>query len=88
MGLLAGIESPDALRKLSRPELRTVADELRAELIRVGSEVGGHFAGSLGTVELTVALHYLLDTPRDRGGLGRRPPGLRAQGADRPARRA
>ena len=66
MGLLAGIESPDALRKLSRPELRTLADELRAELIRVGSEVGGHFAGSLGTVELTVALHYLLDTPRDR----------------------
>src|SRR4030095_1740509 len=66
MGLLAGIESPDALRKLSRPELHTVANELRAELIRVGSEVGGHFAGSLGTVELTVALHYLLDTPRDR----------------------
>ncbi len=66
MGLLAGIESPEALRKLARPELHTVANELRAELIRVGSEVGGHFAGSLGTVELTVALHYLLDTPRDR----------------------
>ena len=43
-----------------------MADELRAELIRVGSEVGGHFAGSLGTVELTVALHYLLDTPHDK----------------------
>jgi deoxyxylulose-5-phosphate synthase len=66
MGLLADIESPEALRKLARPELHTVANELRAELIRVGSEVGGHFAGSLGTVELTVALHYLLDTPRDR----------------------
>jgi len=39
---------------------------LRSELIRIGSEVGGHFAGSLGTVELTVALHYLLDTPKDR----------------------
>ena len=66
MALLTGIENPEALRKLARSELRTVADELRAELIRVGSEVGGHFAGSLGTVELTVALHYLLDTPRDR----------------------
>jgi 1-deoxy-D-xylulose-5-phosphate synthase len=54
------------LRRLGRHELRTVADELRAELIRIGSEVGGHFAGSLGTVELTVALHYLMDTPRDR----------------------
>jgi 1-deoxy-D-xylulose-5-phosphate synthase len=54
------------LRRLDRHQLRTVADELRAELIRIGSEVGGHFAGSLGTVELSVALHYLLDTPRDR----------------------
>jgi len=54
------------LRRLARPELRIVADQLRAELIRIGSEVGGHFAGSLGTVELTVALHYLLDTPHDR----------------------
>jgi len=55
-----------ALRRLARAQLSEVADELRSELIRVGSEVGGHFAGSLGTVELTVALHYLLDTPRDR----------------------
>ena len=76
-----------ALRKLSRPELRTVADELRAELIRVGSEVGGHFAGSLGTVELTVALHYRARHAARPGGLGRRPPGLRPQGADRPPRR-
>ena len=66
MALLTGIENPAALRKLERADLRSVADELRAELIRVGSEVGGHFAGSLGTVELTVALHYLLDTPHDR----------------------
>jgi 1-deoxy-D-xylulose-5-phosphate synthase len=61
MGLLAGIESPDTLRKLSRPELRTVADELRAELIRIGSEVGGHFAGSLATVS---------STPRATGSSG------------------
>ena len=66
MSLLAGITSPLALRRLAKSDLHLVADELRAELIRVGSEVGGHFAGSLGTVELTVALHYLLDTPRDR----------------------
>src|SRR5215510_15743990 len=66
MSLLARIHSPLELRRLARPELRLVADELRNELIRVGSEVGGHFAGSLGTVELTIALHYLLDTPRDR----------------------
>ncbi|MFI5315013.1 MAG: 1-deoxy-D-xylulose-5-phosphate synthase [Myxococcota bacterium] len=66
MGLLAGITSPAMLRRLARGDLGAVAHELRAELIRIGSEVGGHFAGSLGTVELTVALHYLLDTPRDR----------------------
>jgi len=66
MNLLARISSPMVLRRLARPELRIVADELRAELIRIGSEVGGHFAGSLGTVELTVALHYLMDTPHDR----------------------
>ena len=66
MSLLARITGPSVLRRLGRHELRAVADELRAELIRVGSEVGGHFAGSLGTVELTVALHYLMDTPRDR----------------------
>ncbi len=66
MSLLARITSPLVLRRLGRSDLRVVADELRAELIRIGSEVGGHFAGSLGTVELTVALHYLLDTPRDR----------------------
>jgi 1-deoxy-D-xylulose-5-phosphate synthase len=66
MAVLNRIASPLALRRLPRSELREVAEELRAELIRIGSEVGGHFAGSLGTVELTVALHYLMDTPRDR----------------------
>src|SRR5215475_11225550 len=66
MGLLFEITSPLALRRLSRSQLSEVAHELRSELIRIGSEVGGHFAGSLGTVELTIALHYLLDTPRDR----------------------
>ena len=59
-------EHPAELRKAPRSELPAIAAALRAELIRVGSESGGHFAGSLGTVELTVALHHLLDTPRDR----------------------
>ncbi len=60
------IESPRALRQLPRTALPAVVESLRAELIRVGAEQGGHFAGSLGTVELSVALHHLLDTPRDR----------------------
>jgi 1-deoxy-D-xylulose-5-phosphate synthase len=64
--LLSRIDQPEDLRRLPRGELRRVADELRAELIALGAEVGGHFAGSLGAVELTVALHYVFDTPRDR----------------------
>ena len=59
-------ENPSELRKAPRAELPAIAAALREELVRVGAEVGGHFAGSLGTVELTVALHHLLDTPRDR----------------------
>jgi 1-deoxy-D-xylulose-5-phosphate synthase len=57
---------PEDLRRLPQSALATVAEELRQELIDVGSEIGGHFAGSLGTVELTVAIHYLFDTPQDR----------------------
>jgi 1-deoxy-D-xylulose-5-phosphate synthase len=63
---LSCIEEPADLRKVPRENLREVADELRAHLIAVGSEVGGHFAGSLGTVELSVGLHFVFDTPRDR----------------------
>ena len=66
MGLLASIEEPRDLRRLDRTELPAIAAELRRELIDVGSEVGGHFAGSLGTVELTIGLHYAFETPRDR----------------------
>jgi len=60
------ILEPGDLRRLPREQLEEVARELRAELVAIGSEIGGHFAGSLGTVELSVALHYLFDTPRDR----------------------
>jgi 1-deoxy-D-xylulose-5-phosphate synthase len=66
MGLLEGIERPEDLRALPRDLLPQVADELRRHLIEVGAAVGGHFAASLGAVELSVALHYVFDTPRDR----------------------
>jgi 1-deoxy-D-xylulose-5-phosphate synthase len=66
VGLLDAISRPSDLRRLPRDTLAGVAGELRAELVRVGAQVGGHFAGSLGAVELTVALHYAFDTPRDR----------------------
>jgi len=63
---LSRIEEPADLRRVPRESLREVADELRTFLIGVGSEIGGHFAGSLGTVELCVGLHWVFDTPRDR----------------------
>ncbi len=63
--LLDRIASPADLRRMLPAALRRVADALRNELIQVGSEVGGHFAGSLGVVELTVGLHTVFDTPRD-----------------------
>jgi 1-deoxy-D-xylulose-5-phosphate synthase len=66
VGLLEGIERPEDLRALPRELLPRVADELRRHLIEVGAAVGGHFAASLGAVELSVALHYVFDTPRDR----------------------
>jgi 1-deoxy-D-xylulose-5-phosphate synthase len=64
--LLSTIDEPRALRALGRAELAQVARELREHLIELGAEIGGHFAGSLGTVELTVALHAVFDTPHDR----------------------
>jgi len=64
--LLDGIESPADLRALEEQQLRQLADELRDEVIRTVSITGGHFASSLGVVELTVALHHVFDTPDDR----------------------
>jgi len=60
------IREPADLRRLPRKQLETAAAALRDELIARGAARGGHFAGSLGTVELTVALHYVFDTPADR----------------------
>jgi 1-deoxy-D-xylulose-5-phosphate synthase len=63
---LPAIDSPEDLKKVARAELPLVADELRDYIVSVISEVGGHLASSLGAVELTIALHYTFDTPRDR----------------------
>ncbi len=64
--LLDEIASPSDLRKLSEDKLPGVADEVRKFLIECISGVGGHFASGLGSVELTIALHYLYNTPEDR----------------------
>jgi 1-deoxy-D-xylulose-5-phosphate synthase len=63
---LDGVGAPSDLRALPRSALGQLADELRTELIDVVSVTGGHLGSSLGVVELTVALHYVFDTPHDR----------------------
>ncbi len=62
---LDGIQSPAELRKLEVSELPELAAEIRAFLVDVAARKGGHFAPSMGTVELTIALHYVYDTPHD-----------------------
>ena len=64
--LLSVIGAPADLRQLDENQLPQVADELRRFLIESVATSGGHFGAGLGCVELTVALHYLFDTPRDR----------------------
>ena len=64
--LLENINSPADLRKLPKAQLRELADELRAYLLDTVSKTGGHLSSNLGTVELTVALHYVFNTPEDR----------------------
>jgi len=63
---LSRIAFPADLRKFPESELPAIADELRAYLVETVSQVGGHFGAGLGVIELTVALHYLYDTPVDR----------------------
>ncbi|HAW13597.1 MAG TPA: 1-deoxy-D-xylulose-5-phosphate synthase, partial [Cellvibrionales bacterium] len=57
---------PELLRQLNEDQLPQLADELREHLLYCVGQSGGHFGAGLGVVELTVALHYLLDTPRDK----------------------
>src|SRR5580704_14346605 len=64
--LLDNIKRPETLRLVEERQLRQVADELRAETINAVAATGGHLGAGLGVVELTVALHYIFNTPRDR----------------------
>ena len=64
--LLDKIDTPADLRRLSRAQLKTLAGELRQCVVETVSQTGGHFGSNLGTVELTIALHYVFDTPHDR----------------------
>ena len=64
--LLKTIDDPSALRKLERRQLAQLADELRAYVLESVARTGGHLSSNLGTVELTLALHYVFDTPEDR----------------------
>ena len=64
--LLDTVNVPADIRKLKADQLRQLADELRQETISAVSVTGGHLGAGLGVVELTVALHYIFDTPRDR----------------------
>lgn len=64
--LLDKVNSPVDLRKLSKEQLQQLSDELRTEIINAASVSGGHFGAGLGVVELTVALHYVFNTPDDR----------------------
>ena len=64
--LLSGINSPDDLKKLNKNQLTQVCDELRQFIVDCVSVHGGHFGASLGVVELTVALHYVFNTPDDQ----------------------
>ena len=69
--LLDRIQSPADVRALSRPELKQLATEVRDYLLRNVARTGGHLSSNLGTVELTIALHHVFDTPDDRLEIGR-----------------
>ena len=64
--LLSAIEDPGDLRRLSRAQLKGLADEVRECVLQNVSRTGGHLSSNLGTVELTIALHYVFNTPHDR----------------------
>ena len=64
--LLSRIDRPADLRSLSRTELKQLADELRDHVLTSVAQTGGHLSSNLGTVELTIALHYIFNTPNDR----------------------
>jgi len=65
-GILESINSPEDLRKLDDQQLQPLCDEIRDYFVNVVTRIGGHFGSSLGVVELTTALHYVFDTPKDK----------------------
>ena len=66
MSILKTIQSPADLKRLSPTQFPDLCQELREQIISVVSNVGGHLASNLGVIELTVALHYLLNSPKDK----------------------
>ena len=64
--IIKQINFPADLRKFKKNDLKQISNELRDELIDIVSETGGHLGAGLGVVELTVALHYVFDTPKDK----------------------
>ena len=86
--LLPRINRPQDLHALTDEELQQVAQEVREHIIDTVGEIGGHFGANLGTCEIAVALHSLLDSPTRQDPVGRRPSGLPAQGSHRPPRPA
>ena len=64
--LIKQINFPSDLRKFQKEDLKQISNELRDELIDVVSETGGHLGAGLGVVELTIALHYVFNTPKDK----------------------
>ena len=64
--LIDNIKSPKDLKKLSRPELKGLAKEIREFLIESVFETGGHLSSNLGAIELTLAIHYVFDAPNDK----------------------
>ena len=64
--ILQTLRSPADLRQVEPGRLKQLADELRSETINAVAVTGGHLGASLGVIELTVALHYVFDTPRDK----------------------
>ena len=64
--LLDRINTPDQLRHLPTNLLSALADELRHDMIKAVSKTGGHLGAGLGVIELTIAIHYVFDTPKDK----------------------
>ena len=64
--MIKQINFPADLRKFKKKDLKQISSELRDQLIDIVSETGGHLGAGLGVVELTVALHYVFDTPKDK----------------------